>query len=65
MLTPAMQAAEQLDAAVVNMRFIKPLDEELTRQVAKEHSLIITVEENSVQGGAGSAVNEFLLKALP
>jgi len=61
LLSAAMEAAEQLDATVVNMRFIKPLDEELIQQVAKEHKLIVTLEENTTQGGAGSAVNEYLL----
>ena len=62
LLSPAMTAGETLDATVVNMRFIKPLDEDLIRQLAREHAIIVTVEENAVQGGAGSAVNEFLLK---
>jgi 1-deoxy-D-xylulose-5-phosphate synthase len=60
MLTPALAAAEQLDATVANMRFVKPLDAELVRQLAREHELLVTVEENVVQGGAGSAVAECL-----
>lgn len=60
MLAPALQAAEQLNATVVNMRFIKPLDEALVLQLAREHALLVTVEENTVQGGAGSAVAECL-----
>ncbi len=60
MLAPSMAAAEQLDATVVNMRFIKPLDTELVLQMAREHSLLVTVEENTIQGGAGSAVAECL-----
>ena len=62
MLAPALQAAEQLNATVANMRFIKPLDEELALQLAREHKLLVTVEENTIQGGAGSAVAECLLK---
>lgn len=60
MLAPALAAAEQLDATVVNMRFVKPLDSELVLQMAREHSLLVTVEENTIQGGAGSAVAECL-----
>jgi 1-deoxy-D-xylulose-5-phosphate synthase len=57
----ALEAGERLDATVVNMRFVKPLDEELVSELADTHELIVTVEENTVQGGAGSAVNEALL----
>jgi 1-deoxy-D-xylulose-5-phosphate synthase len=60
MLAPALVAGEQLDATVVNMRFVKPLDAELVLRLAREHELLVTVEENTVQGGAGSAVAEFL-----
>jgi 1-deoxy-D-xylulose-5-phosphate synthase len=60
MLTPAMDAAETLDATVINMRFVKPLDAELLARVAAGHELLVTVEENVVAGGAGSAVNECL-----
>jgi 1-deoxy-D-xylulose-5-phosphate synthase len=60
MLAPAMAAAEKLDASVVNMRFVKPLDSELVLRMAGEHSLLVTVEENTVHGGAGSAVAECL-----
>ena len=60
MLAPALDAAEQLDATVANMRFVKPLDEELVLSLAREHDLLVTVEENTVQGGAGSAVDECL-----
>ncbi len=60
MLAPVLDAAEQLDATVANMRFVKPLDEELVLQLAREHSLLVTVEENVIQGGAGSAVAECL-----
>ena len=60
MLAPALAAGEQLDATVANMRFVKPLDAELVKQLAREHELLVTVEENVVQGGAGSAVAECL-----
>ena len=60
MLTPALEAAEGLNATVANMRFVKPLDEELILDLAVRHDLLVTVEENVVQGGAGSAVNEVL-----
>ena len=60
MLAPSLLAAEQLNASVVNMRFIKPLDTELLLRMAGEHSLLVTVEENTIQGGAGSAVAECL-----
>jgi 1-deoxy-D-xylulose-5-phosphate synthase len=56
----ALRAAEGLNATVVNMRFVKPLDEELIRQLAASHDLLVTVEENALMGGAGSAVNELL-----
>ena len=60
MLAPALEAAERLDASVVNMRFVKPLDVELVRRMAEDHGLLVTVEENTSQGGAGSAVMECL-----
>ena len=60
MLTPALGAAELLNATVANMRFVKPLDKELVLRLAREHSLLVTVEENTIQGGAGSAVAECL-----
>jgi 1-deoxy-D-xylulose-5-phosphate synthase len=60
MLTPAVTAAELLDATLVNMRFIKPLDEELIATIAASHAAIVTLEENAVAGGAGSAVLEVL-----
>jgi 1-deoxy-D-xylulose-5-phosphate synthase len=60
-VAPALEAGERLDATVVNMRFVKPLDAGLVRELAGTHELIVTVEENTVQGGAGSAVNETLL----
>ncbi|GMV29504.1 MAG: 1-deoxy-D-xylulose-5-phosphate synthase [Rhodanobacteraceae bacterium] len=56
----AETVAREIDATVVNMRFVKPLDEELLRQLARTHEAFVTVEDNAVQGGAGSAVAEFL-----
>jgi len=60
MVAPAMEAAETMDASVANMRFIKPLDAELVLELARSHELLVTVEENAVAGGAGSAVAELL-----
>ena len=54
MLTPALQAAEKLDATVANMRFVKPIDRDLIIELAGEHSLLISIEENALIGGAGS-----------
>jgi 1-deoxy-D-xylulose-5-phosphate synthase len=62
MLEPALEAAKQLDATVANMRFVKPMDEELVLQLAREHTLLVTVEENTIQGGAGSAIAECLAR---
>jgi 1-deoxy-D-xylulose-5-phosphate synthase len=59
-LALAEQLAEQLGASVANMRFVKPLDEELVLQLAAGHQLLVTLEENAVMGGAGSAVSECL-----
>ena len=61
----AKQLAEQLDVAVriVNMRFVKPLDEQIIRDLADQTSLFVTVEEHAVMAGAGSAVNEFMAQA--
>ncbi len=60
MLEPALAAAEVLNATVANMRFVKPLDETMVAELADTHQLLVTVEENAVMGGAGSAVVEFL-----
>ncbi|GHU31326.1 1-deoxy-D-xylulose-5-phosphate synthase [Betaproteobacteria bacterium] len=60
MLTPALQAAEALDATVANMRFVKPIDRELIIELAREHSLLISVEENVLIGGAGAEVARIL-----
>lgn len=60
LLPEVQEAAEELDATLVNMRFIKPLDENMIRELAQTHDLLVTVEDNAVMGGAGSAVNEFI-----
>lgn len=59
-LAAALEAGEELDATVVNMRFVKPLDEGIVLRLAASHDLLVTVEDNVVAGGAGSAVNECL-----
>lgn len=56
----ARQAAEALDATLADMRFVKPLDVELVKQLATSHDLLVTVEENAIMGGAGSGVLELL-----
>ncbi len=61
MLERCYAVAEKMDVTLVNMRFVKPLDEELLEELAKKHSIFVTVEDNTVAGGAGSAVNEFVL----
>ena len=61
MVTPALEVAEKLNATIVDMRFVKPLDEETIDDMAEQHQLLVTIEENSLMGGAGSAVNEFLI----
>ncbi|WP_445372826.1 1-deoxy-D-xylulose-5-phosphate synthase [Methylomonas sp. HW2-6] len=60
MVTPAVEAGKQLGATVANMRFVKPIDEDLILQLAKSHDVFVTVEENVIAGGAGSAVLQFL-----
>ena len=59
-LQEALKVGDLLDATVVDMRFVKPLDEALLRELAGQHELLVTIEENSIMGGAGSAVSEFL-----
>ena len=63
MLTPALAAGEELDATVANMRYVKPLDDALVAELARSHDLLVTLEENVVMGGAGSAVLESLQRA--
>jgi 1-deoxy-D-xylulose-5-phosphate synthase len=66
MVAPCERAAENLDASLVNMRFVKPLDEAVIMEMAESHDLLVTVDENVVAGGAGSAVNEVLAaRAMP
>lgn len=68
MVEPCHELAEQIDATLVNMRFVKPLDGELIDALAETHDLIVTIEENAVMGGAGSGVNEHIAatgKAVP
>ncbi len=60
MVSPAMAAAEQLDATVANMRFVKPIDDELIAKLARNHDALVTIEENVLAGGAGSACLESL-----
>ena len=60
MLAPALEVGEALDATVVNMRFAKPLDGDTIVKMAESHDLLVTIDENSIPGGAGSAVNERL-----
>jgi 1-deoxy-D-xylulose-5-phosphate synthase len=60
LLPTAMKVAEILDATVVNMRFVKPLDQELVLDISRHHGLLVTIEENAIAGGAGSAVGECL-----
>jgi 1-deoxy-D-xylulose-5-phosphate synthase len=60
MLNACLQSGEKLDATVVNMRFVKPIDKTMLEKLANDHTLIVTVEENAVMGGAGSAVLEAL-----
>lgn len=63
MVNVAEPVAEKLGATLIDMRFVKPLDTELLNQVSLNHKLIVTIEENTVMGGAGSAVNEYLAEA--
>ena len=60
MVAPSLAAGEELDATVANMRFVKPLDVELVKRLAKDHELLVTVEEGCIMGGAGAAVAEAL-----
>jgi len=63
MLHPALAVAEEFDATVVNMRFVKPLDTALLEKLARTHDALVTVEEGVIAGGAGSAVAEALAAA--
>ena len=59
-LNVCLSVAEELNTSLFDMRFIKPIDEQLIRQLASAHQLLVTLEENSIAGGAGAAVSEFL-----
>ncbi|RMQ40592.1 1-deoxy-D-xylulose-5-phosphate synthase [Pseudomonas cichorii] len=61
-LSDALEVAEKIDATVIDMRFVKPLDEALIREAAASHELLVTIEENAIMGGAGAAVSEFLAR---
>lgn len=60
MLPEALAAADELNATVVNMRFVKPLDTEMLNRIALSHDLLVSIEENVIAGGAGSGINEWL-----
>jgi len=60
MVAPAIEAGKKLGATVINMRFIKPIDADLILEMAKSHDVLVTLEENVIAGGVGSAVNDFL-----
>jgi 1-deoxy-D-xylulose-5-phosphate synthase len=60
LLYPALEVAEQIDASVANMRFVKPLDIELLKSLAQDHDYLVTIEDGVIQGGAGSACLEAL-----
>ena len=62
LLESAIQAGDKLNARVVDMRFIKPIDEKLLEEISDEYKLVVTLEDNVITGGAGSAVNEKLMK---
>ena len=57
----AAQVAESMNATLVDMRFVKPLDETLILEMAAQHEVLVTIEENAIMGGAGSGVNEVLM----
>ena len=59
-LQAVKEAARELDASICDMRWVKPIDEELVLKMAEQHQMLVTVEENAIAGGAGSAVTEFL-----
>ncbi len=63
MVAPSVKAGDELNATVANMRFVKPLDVELVKKLAREHEALVTVEEGCVMGGAGAAVAEALAAA--
>ncbi len=60
LLKEAQKVADELNATLVDMRFVKPLDESVVKELSATHELLVTIEENTIMGGAGSAVNEYL-----
>ena len=62
-LETAKEAAIELDATLIDMRFVKPLDQEVINNLAQSHQLLVTIEENVIAGGAGSAVNDYVAAA--
>ena len=60
LLATALEVAEEIDASVYNMRFVKPLDTSTVDTAAEQYDLIVTIEDNAIAGGAGSAVSEHL-----
>jgi 1-deoxy-D-xylulose-5-phosphate synthase len=62
LLQTALEVAEELDATVIDMRFVKPIDEQMIKNCTNNHSLIVTIEDNAILGGAGSAVLEIINK---
>ncbi len=62
LLQIALEVAQEIDASVVDMRFVKPLDESLLKELSQNHERFVTLEENAISGGAGSAVNEFFMQ---
>jgi 1-deoxy-D-xylulose-5-phosphate synthase len=63
LLDAALEAGDRLGATVIDMRFVKPIDEKTIEDLSATHKLFVTIEENAVMGGAGAAVNEFLVAA--
>ena len=61
LLPEVLQAGKKINATVIDMRFVKPLDEKVLLHISQTHNILVTVEENSIKGGAGSGVCEFLL----
>jgi len=60
MVSPAIEAGKKLGATVINMRFIKPIDKDIILEMAKSHDVLVTIEENVIAGGVGSAINDYL-----
>ena len=60
LLNISKEVASELDTTLIDMRFVKPLDEKLLKELSETHKLFVTVEENVIAGGAGSGVNEFM-----